>query len=87
MKKKKVSDIKGVIKRERYYSTLAKKEGKYAEKKMKQEKKAGKPEMAKDSRHEAKLAFEFARKRKAIASKEGKKLRRPGADHPYGVNS
>lgn len=72
---KKIRDIKGVIKREKYYSTLAKKEGKYALKKMRSEKKAGKKEMAKDSRHEAKVAFQFAKKRKNIVAKEAKKLR------------
>lgn len=72
---KKERDIKGVVKRERYYSTLAKKEGKYALKQVKKEARAGKTEMAKDSRHEAKVAFEFAAKRKKIASKEAKKLR------------
>ena len=74
MRSKKVTDIKGVIKREKYYSTLAKKEGKYAIGKMKQEKKLHKPEMAKDSKHEAKIAFEFAKKRKNIVAKETKKL-------------
>ena len=72
--KKKSADIKGVVSREKRYSTLAKKEGQYALKKEKEEKKSKKPEMAKDSAHEAEVAFDFASKRKKIAAKESKKL-------------
>ena len=68
-------DIKGVIAREKRYSTLAKQEGQYAKKAATREGKRGLTEMAKDSRHEAKIAFEFAKKRRAIVSKEEKKLR------------
>lgn len=67
-------DIKGVVSRERRYSTLAKKEGKYALAQEKKEKARGDPEMAKDSAHEAKIAFQFAHKRREIADREAKKL-------------
>jgi hypothetical protein len=73
---KKEKDIKGVISREKRYSTLAKNEGKYAQKKLKEEKRKGLKEMAKDSAHEAKVAFSFAKKRKAIVKKEERKLRK-----------
>ena len=71
---KKERDVKGVISREKRYSTLAKKEGDYAKKVEHSESKRGLKEMAKDSRHEAKVAYSFAKKRKAIVSKEEKKL-------------
>jgi len=71
---KKIRDIKGVISREKRYATLAKKEGRYAKKKEKEEKHRGLKEMAKDSAHEAKWGFEFAKKRKAIVKKELRKL-------------
>jgi len=58
------------------YSTLARREGKYALKKEGQEEKEGAPEMAKDSAREAKISFEFANKRKKIASLEEKKLKK-----------
>jgi len=72
---KKERDVKGVISREKRYSTLAKKEGQYAKKAEASERKRHLPEMAKDSAHEAKVAFEFAKKRKAIVHKEEKKLK------------
>jgi hypothetical protein len=71
---KKIADIKGVIKRQKRYSTLAKEEGDYAVKKEKEEEKKGMPEMAQDSANEAKVAFSFAKKRKKIVKKEIKKL-------------
>jgi|GEM_PF-5970739 hypothetical protein len=71
----KKKDIKGVISREKRYSTLAKQEGAYAKKAAASEKKRGLKEMAKDSRHEEKVAYEFAKKRKVIVSKEKKKLK------------
>jgi len=71
---KKEKDIKGVIRRQRYYSTLAEKEGKDAVKRMQKEKKANKPEMAKDSKQEAKICFAFSKLRKKIANKQIKKL-------------
>lgn len=71
---KKVADIRGVVKRQKRYATLAKKEGKYAKKKAKEETKKHMPEMAKDSKHEAEVAFDFASKRKKIAQAESKKL-------------
>lgn len=70
----KTKDVKGVVSRQKRYSTLAKKEGKYALKKEREEKSKGEPEMAKDSSREAKIAFGFAKLRKAIANKEEKKL-------------
>jgi len=73
---KRASDIKGVVKRQRMYSTLARREGQYAEKKEKEEAGEGAPEMAKDSKREAKIAFVFAKKRKEIANNEEKKLRK-----------
>ena len=74
---KRTSDIKGVMKRQRMYSTLARREGQYALKKEKEEEGEGAPEMAKDSKREAKIAFVFAKKRKEIANNEEKKLRKP----------
>ena len=71
----KTQDIIGVVSRQKRYSTLAKKEGKYALKQAKKEKKAHEPEMAKDSAREARIAFNFAAMRKHIAEKESKKLR------------
>ena len=72
---KKASDIRGVVKRQKMYSTLARKEGEYALKKEVEEVKEKAPEMAKDSAREAKIAFSFAKKRKKIAGLEEKKLK------------
>ena len=72
---KKSSDIKGVIKKQKMYSTLARREGQYAKKKEHEEAHEGAPEMAKDSKREAKIAFSFANKRKKIVSLEKKKLK------------
>ena len=72
---KKEKDIKGVVSREKRYSTLAKQEGQYAKKQETKEKAKGLTEMAKDSKHEAKVAFQFAKKRKAIVDKEKKLLK------------
>lgn len=68
-------DIEGVVKRQRQYATLAKKEGKYALQQEKKEKASHKPEMAKDSAREAEIAFKFSSYRKKIAESEAKKLR------------
>ena len=68
-------DIKGVVKRQKRYSTLAKKEGKYALKQEKKERKQHHPEMAKDSAREARIAFNFASMRKDVAKKEEEKLK------------
>ena len=76
MLNKKARDIKGVISKEKRFSTLAKIEAKTAHKAFQREKKAGLKEMAKDSKHEEKVAYSFAKKRKAIVNKESKKLRR-----------
>jgi hypothetical protein len=80
MKSQKVNarskDIKGVVSRQKRYSTLAKKEGQYALKQEQKEKKAHEPEMAKDSAREAKIAFSFSAMRKHIAEKEATKLRK-----------
>ncbi len=73
---KRTSDIKGVIKRQKMYSTLARHEGDYALKKEKEEEKEHAPEMAKDSKAEAKVAFQFAKKRKKIVKKEENKLKK-----------
>ena len=67
-------DIKGVVSRQKRYSTLAKNEGKYAEKQAFKERRSHKPEMAKDSEREAKIAFGFSAYRKHIAEKEAEKL-------------
>jgi len=72
---KREKDIEGVVKRQKRYATLAKKEGKYALKKEREEVKEGAKEMAHDSAREAKVAFQFAKKRKAIAKKEENKLK------------
>lgn len=74
--KPKEKDVKGVVSRQKRYSTLAKKEGQYALKKEKEEKKHHLPEMAKDSAQEAKVAFTFAKIRKEKARKEMKKLKK-----------
>jgi hypothetical protein len=72
---KRSKDVKGVVSRQKRYSTLAKKEGNYALKKAAEEKKKHLPEMEKDSEREAKIAFSFANKRNKIAKNEAKKLR------------
>lgn len=72
----KQKDIKGVIKRQKRYATLAHKEGVYAKKIEKRERSKGLKEMAKDSAREAKIAFGFERERKGIARSEEKKLKR-----------
>ena len=69
-------DIEGVVKRQKRYSTLAKKEGVYAIKKAKEEKAKHEPEMQKDSEREARIAFGFSAYRKHIAENEAKKLRK-----------
>ena len=71
----KKQDVQGVVTRQKRYATLAKKEGQYAEKQASKEKKSHKPEMAKDSEREAKIAFGFAAYRKRIAEDEAKKLK------------
>ncbi len=75
MKNKHDKDVKGVVAREKRYATLAHKEGEYAKKQEKKEKSKGLKEMAKDSKHEAKVAFMFEKKRKAIVEKEKKLLK------------
>lgn len=69
------SDVKGVVARQKRYSTLAKKEGEYALKKAKQERKRHDSEMQHDSEREAKIAFSFASMRKHIAEEESRKLK------------
>lgn len=69
-------DIIGVVSRQKRYATLAKKEGQYAEKQVVKEKKSHKPEMAKDSEREARIAFTFSAYRSKIAEKEAKKLKK-----------
>lgn len=69
-------DVKGVVTRQKRYSTLAKKEGKYALKQEKREKEHHESEMAKDSAREAKIAFAFSTFRRKIAENEAKKLRK-----------
>jgi len=78
---KKIADIKGVVKRQKRYATLAKEEGEYAEKKEKQEAKKGMPEMARDSAREAEIAFDFSSKRRKIAKDEEKKLPKKEGRH------
>lgn len=73
---KKERDLKGVISRQKRYSTLAKQEGDYAKKAASRERKRGLKEMEKDSNHEAKVAYKFAKKRMDIVMKEEKKLRK-----------
>ena len=70
----KKQDVQGVVTRQKRYATLAKKEGQYAEKQASKEKKSHKPEMAKDSKREAKIAFAFSRYRNKLAKQESKKL-------------
>ena len=74
MEKRQVRDIKGVVTRQKRYSTDAKDEGKYALQQEAKELREHLPEMAHDSENEAKVAFSFARKRRKIVSKEEKKL-------------
>ena len=74
--KKQDKDIKGVVSRQKRYSTLARKEGKYALKMAKKEKSRHEPEMARDSEREARIAFGFSAYRKHIAEEEARKLRK-----------
>ena len=67
MKNKLKKDFLKIAKREKTFSTLAKKEGKGAEKRAKTESKAGFKESAKDSRWEAKIDKIFAKKRAKMA--------------------
>ncbi len=64
-------DLKKVAKREKLFSTLAKKEGKGAAQRAKKEKSAGLKESAKDSRWEEKVDEKFSkiRSRKAAAAR------------------
>jgi hypothetical protein len=71
----KEKDVKGVIKRQKRYATLAHNEGKYAQKMEKKEKGKHLKEMAKDSAREAKIAFMFEKKRKGFVKQEEKKLK------------
>lgn len=71
----KAKDIKKVAKREAYFSTLAKKEGKEAAKRAIKERKEHMPESAKDSARESKIAMRFAAFRKQIAEQEKAKLK------------
>ena len=72
---KRAQDIKGVVKKQKMYSTLARRDGKDALKAETKEKKEHAPEMAKDSAREAKVSFQFAKARKKIVSLEEKKLK------------
>lgn len=67
-------DLKGVISRQKRYSTLAKQEGDYAKKSERRSNKRGLHEMAKDSRREAKIAYGFSKLRKKFAKEAEKKL-------------
>lgn len=69
-------DVKGVVSRQKRYATLAKKEGDYALKQAKKERKHHEPEMEKDSEREAKIAFAFSAYRKGVANREAKKLKK-----------
>jgi len=68
-------DLEKVEKRESYFSTLAKKEGKGAAQRAKSESKKGYTQSAKDSRMETKIDNQFAVKRKKIAETAKQKLR------------
>lgn len=73
MKKK---DLLKVAKREKYFSTLAKKEGKGALQREKAEKKEGLEESSKDSKWEVKVDKQFAKiraKKAKIAKKKAGK--------------
>jgi hypothetical protein len=72
---RRVQDIKGVIKKQKMYSTLARREGDSALKAEAKERKEHAPEMAADSEREAKVSFKFAKARKKIATLEQKKLK------------
>ncbi|MGD0510554.1 MAG: hypothetical protein ABSA33_01820 [Candidatus Micrarchaeaceae archaeon] len=72
---RRAQDIKGVVKKQKMYSTLARREGKDALKAEAKEKREGAPEMAADSAREAKVSFKFAKARKKIATLEQKKLK------------
>lgn len=73
---RKKEDLKKLAKRETYFSTLAKKEGKGASERAKEESRKGLKQSAKDSRWEAKQDKKFASIRKKIAVRAGKKLNR-----------
>ncbi len=68
-------DLKKVAKRESLFATLAKKEGKGAAERAKEEAKDGMTESAKDSRREATWDKEFAMKRRKIARRAKMKER------------
>lgn len=76
MMSKQKKDIKGVVSRQKRYSTLARKEGNYALKSAKKEKAKHETEMAKDSEREARIAFGFSAYRKHIAEAEERKLKK-----------
>ena len=70
-KAKQEYDIKKASAREKRYSTLAKQEGKDAEKVLKKERKSGLRESAKDSEWEVKVDEEFAK----VRAKKAKELK------------
>lgn len=77
-------DLKKVAKREKYFSTLAKEEGKGAQQRADKEEEAGLKEAAKDSRWETKVDRNFAKIRLSKASKAIKKLKKKWAEVSFG---
>lgn len=76
---KKVKDLKKVAKREKTFSTLAKKEGKEAAIREKAESKSGLKQSAKDSQWETKIDKKFADIRKhkvAVIEKQLNKVKK-----------
>lgn len=74
MESKRIQDLKKVAKREKTFSTLAKKEGKGAAQRAKTESKAGLKESAKDSRWEVNVDKVFAKIRHKRANQAKRKL-------------
>ena len=73
--KNKEKDLKNVARREKYFSTLAKKESKGADQRAKSEAKKGMKVSAADSRWEKKVDIDFAKIRKKKANMAKKKLK------------
>jgi hypothetical protein len=73
---KKKNDLLNLARREKYFSTLAKKEAKGAEIRSKKELRKGYTESAKDSKWEAKISHEFANIRRKKSESARRKAER-----------
>lgn len=75
MKSKHDKDLAKMAKREKLFSTLAKKEGRGAAERAQRERKLGYKESAHDSRNEAVIDRDFATARAAIANRAKAKIK------------